>query len=459
MNQRADTTTETSTDTTAGDAAGDGGGLTGVTDPAHPASAHPASASAHPAPAHPALASLRPAHPALAHPRPAQPGPAHPGPVGLGPVVAAGVYLPDGRGGPGVYREVGLEVVAVRAAGLVLPEVSVIDERGGELFTDGSLVCDPAGGGGPLAGAAAQRSARAFGVVHTGFHVQRALRWWGRVLGRRLPPLVVRIGMHEQPRRWGGGHYRLPGQGAQADPDALTPTGEIHLGGGAGFVAAPDTDRTIHRGTGEGGGRYFHAPSHNTAIIYHEVGHHVCRHTADFRLNQLRPPWGQTNKKTALDEGTADVLTAILLDTPDIYGWHRAQVPINEQRRRRLDPRWTMAHFHGGAGHDPHADGTVWASACWSARQRIIATGTDPARFDTLLLRALDHTGTDTAAGLTPDTLRQRRHFSRLLTAMTHTDPDLAPHIHTAMAHHGIHPGLSNHDLSQAARTHQLVRA
>jgi hypothetical protein len=369
-------------------------------------------------------------------------------------VCAAGVYVPDGRGGPGVYREVELEVVAVRAAGLVLPEVTVVDERGGELFDGGSLVCDPGGGGGPLAGAVAARSARAFGVVNTAFHVQRALRWWGRVLGRGLPPLVVRIGMHDQARRWGGGHYRLPGGGAQADPDAVTPTGEVHLGSGAGFVSVPETGRG-------GGGRYFHAPAHNPAIIYHEVGHHVCRHTADFRLNRLRPPWRQTNKKTALDEGTADVLTAVLLDTPDIYGWHRNAVPLTEQRRRRLDPRWTMAHFHGGPGRDPHADGTVWASACWSARQRIIDTGTDPARFDTLLLRGLDLAGHDNSGGRNEDALRQRRHFSRLLSAMTQADPDLAPLVHAAMADHGIHPGLSNHDLSHNARTHhnRLVRA
>jgi hypothetical protein len=269
--------------------------------------------------------------------------------------------------------------------------------------------------------------------------VQLALRLWARLLGHRLPHLVVRIGMHDQGRRWGGGHYRLPGQ---ADPDAVTPTGEVHLGTGAGFVQVPQV------------GRYFHAPAHNPAIIYHEVGHHVCRHTADFRLNALRPPWEQANKKTALDEGSADVLTAILLDTPDIYGWHRQAVPENEQRRRRLDPRWTMAHFQGGPGRDPHADGTVWASACWSARTRIRHAGFDPARFDALFLRGLQLAGHD-GDGLAEHALRERRHFSRLLAAMAQADPQLAPLVLAAMADHGIHLGISNNDLSHAARTHQ----
>jgi hypothetical protein len=355
----------------------------------------------------------------------------------------AGVYLPDGPGGPGRYSEVELEVVAVGPAELVLPEATIRDERGGDLLTgSGSLVFDPARGGGELAGTGRARQARAFGVMNTGFHVQRALRLWARLLGHRLPHLVVRIGMHDQGRRWGGGHYRLPGQGPQADPDAVTPTGEVHLGTGAGFVQVPQV------------GRYFHAPAHNPAIIYHEVGHHVCRHTADFRLNGLRPPWEQANKKTALDEGSADVLTAILLDTPDIYGWHRQAVPENEQRRRKLDPRWTMAHFQGGPGRDPHADGTVWASACWSARTRIRHAGFDPARFDALFLRGLQLAGHD-GDGLAEHALRERRHFSRLLAAMAQADPQLAPLVLAAMADHGIHLGISNNDLSHAARTHQ----
>jgi hypothetical protein len=179
----------------------------------------------------------------------------------------------------------------------------------------------------------------------------------------------------------------------------------------------------------------------------------VCRHTADFRLNRLRPPRQQTNKKTALDEGTADVITAILLGTPDIYGWHRHAVPETEQRRRRLDSRWTMAHFQGGAQSDPHTDGTVWASACWSARGRVIETGADPTRFDTLLLLGMELAGRDHPAGLSSDALRERRHFSRLMAAMARADPALAPHVLAAMAEHGIHIGVSNNDLSRAART------
>jgi hypothetical protein len=36
---------------------------------------------------------------------------------------------------------------------------------------------------------------------------------------------------------------------------------------------------------------------------------------------------------------------------------------------------------------------------------------------------------------------------------MAHADPDLAPHVLAAMSEHGIHVGISNNDLSRAART------
>ena len=366
-------------------------------------------------------------------------------------------YLPDDRPGPGRLCEVPLEVLASGPAELVLPEATVRDERGGALL-DGGLVVDPAAGGGPLGDAGSDRAARAFGLVNVAFHTQRALRAVTGLLGRPLPHLVVRIGMHDAPRRWGGGHYRLSARSYEpGEPDAVGETGEVHLGGGSSFLPTASGDT------------YFAAPSHNLAIIYHEIGHHVCRHTADFRLNALRPAPAQTNKKIAADEGTADLLTAILLGTPDIYGWHRAALPAWDQRRRQLDPRWTMAHFRGGRT-DPHADGTVWASAGWTARRRVVAAGHEPARFDRMLLRGLalagaEATGSETGptesgpteTGPTEQALRQRRHFGALLAAMLRTDPELTDPVLAGMAEHGIVPGVTNAQLRDTAQARLLV--
>jgi hypothetical protein len=345
------------------------------------------------------------------------------------------VYLPDGRPGLGQLGEASLDVLDMGHSELVLPEATVRDERGGRLFDD-ELVFGPAQGGGPLADLAGDRQARAFGVVNAAFHTQRALRFAAGLLGYPLPGLLVRIGTHDRPHRWGGGHYRLPASSCAE----VRPAGEVHLGGGRKFLAAP------------GGRPYFHAPAHNAAIVYHEVGHHICRHTADFRLNRLRPPQRQTNKKIALDEGTADLIAALLLGTPDIYGWHRRAIPESDLRRRKLDRRWTMAHFRRGGDRDPHAAGTVWASACWSARQAVVAAGADAVRFDAMLLRGLERLGHDGSPARTVQARRDRRHFSRLLAAMAPVDPELAPVVLTAMAGHGIRMGASNAQLCAAAR-------
>ncbi|HZS20559.1 MAG TPA: hypothetical protein VFA63_06175, partial [Pseudonocardiaceae bacterium] len=196
---------------------------------------------------------------------------------------------------------------------------------------------------------------------------------------------------------------------------------------------------------------------------YHEIGHHVCRHTADFRLNGLRPLSAQTNKKIALDEGTCDLLTASLLNSPDIYGWHRASLPMWDRRRRALGPQWTMAGFQGGAT-DPHADGTIWASACWSAREQVVAAGYSSDRFDRMLLRGLElslaaaqavlegpSTSKATQAERTSVALKQRRHVARLLEAMLIADPDLSDPVLAGMAAHGIRPNASNVELRRAA--------
>lgn len=361
------------------------------------------------------------------------------------------VYLPDGEPGPGRLGETELELAATGPGELILPEAIVRDERHrfpfhDHLFADRGLVFDPAAGGGPLADPRLDRQAHAFGVTNVAFHVQRALRLAVQLLGHSLPRLLVRVGMHGSPRRWGGGHYRLPAPSyaEHLETGPLRAEGEVHLGSGRRYLSSHE-------------GRYFHAPAHNAAIVYHEVGHHVCRHTADFRLNRLRPPERQSNRRTALEEGTADFFAAVLLGTPDIYGWHRQHVPVGQLERRQLGPEWTMAHFRGGPGQDPHADGTVWASALWSARNRMRVGGADPIRFDAMLLRGLSRFGRDGEVAKTEEGLRRRRHFSRLLAAIIEVDCELAPAVLAAMSNHGIHLGGSNSELCDAART-RLVR-
>lgn len=360
-------------------------------------------------------------------------------------------YLPDGGPDPGRLGEAELELAATGPGELVLPEGIVRDECHrfpfcDQLFADRDLVFDPAAGGGPLADPRLDRQAHAFGVTNVAFHVQRALRLAMQLLGHSLPRLLVRVGMHSSPRRWGGGHYRLPAPSyaEHLESGPLRAEGEVHLGGGRRFLTLPE-------------GRYFHAPAHNAAIIYHEVGHHICRHTADFRLNRLRPPEQQSNRRTALEEGTADFLAAVLLGTPDIYGWHRQHVPVWQLERRRLGPEWTMAHFRGGHEQDPHADGTVWASALWSARNRVRVDGADPVRFDAMLLRGLSRFGRDGEVAKTEEALRRRRHFSRLLAAIVEVDHELTPAVLAAMGDHGIHLDGSNAELRDAAQT-RLVR-
>jgi len=358
----------------------------------------------------------------------------------------ARVWRPDGSCGPGRLDEVELVAVRVHDSGLMLPNVTVIDGGAGALFEADDLLCSPALGGGPLASPTDRRQARAFGVVNVAYHLQRGLDYVAAVLGRPLPPLVAKIGLHaaQQPR-WGGAHYRLPADSYATLPEHTSPlpTGEIHLGRGGRFVWY-------------GEGRYFHAPAHNPAIICHELGHHVCRHTADFRLNQRRPPHAQANRKVPLDEGTSDYLAAVLVRSPDIYGWHRGAVPSSHQARRRLDVPWTMSAFRGGAGHDPHIDGTVWAAALWSTRRCLMDRGVPGEAFDRLVLQALVRIGESEATTPWDEALRLRRHFARALQAIldaakaaggAHTDT-----IERTFATHGIRVGYSNSALRERCR-------
>jgi hypothetical protein len=180
-----------------------------------------------------------------------------------------------------------------------------------------------------------------------------------------------------------GGHYRLPGQLYDvAEFQPISPQGEIHLGPGwqlLRYGAMVDL----------AGCPYWANGAHNGAIIYHEYGHHLMRHTADVRANRLRSPDQQSNRKAAIDEGTADYWVAAMLGTAHIWAWHRRHDDQEIHPRSLASPK-TMADFDFSREADPHSNGTIWAAALWDLRTRLKALQPDGARrTDLLVLRAL----------------------------------------------------------------------
>jgi hypothetical protein len=367
--------------------------------------------------------------------------------------VPALAWTGGGDSPPGRLAEVALEVERIEPAALVCPRVTVVCEDAGALLDRGDLRFDPRGGGGPAATAEHRREALAFGVVNTAYHTQRGLEALARLLGRPLPPLVVRIGLHAAQRPgWGGGHYRLPAAEYSSLPEDEPPvaTGEIHLGTGGRLVPLR-------------GERYLHSSSHDPAIVLHELGHHLTRHTADFRVNRRRPPQAQANLKTPLDEGTSDYVAAILLDTADIYGWHRASVPPESPRRRCLAAPWTMAQFVGGHLSDPHTDGTIWSAALWAARTELSRRGVEAASFDAVVIRALDRVGSS-ADDLPVERARQlRRRYALALEAILEEDAAqggaFAAVVEPAFASRGITVGFGNAALHDRTLRGALVRS
>lgn len=323
----------------------------------------------------------------------------------------------------------GLETASVVGSD---PEVAIVPRT--------QLRFDHAYGGGPGATDEERVSAARFGLVNAMFHADRAMTLAAELTGRPLPRLRIRIGVHHD---WGGGHYRLPAPSFSDRPEnlPLSAAGEIHLGRGRRFLEVD-------------GRRYYNAPSHNAAIVYHEVGHHLCRHTADFRLNHGRPPLDQTNAKTPLDEGTADYFAATLLGYPDIYGWNRSHVPRGTQGRRHLDAPWTMADFRGGHDQDPHTDGSVWAAAMWEARIAAVSTGAAIATYDRAVGAALVELGTTPARS--EDALRERRYFSRFCNALVANacavDNRLGSAVRKAFESRGITGSSSNAVLRDRSR-------
>lgn len=302
-----------------------------------------------------------------------------------------------------------------------------------------------------------------FGEVNTYFHLDAIAAYVDGLLQElgapSLPPVTavvtahaaaterdgIRDGVRRPSGRWfpfQGGHYRLPGPThTVAEPLPVSPQGEIHLGPGWMLLE--------HGALVEAaGGPYRANASHNAGIIFHEYGHHITHHTADFAANALRRPDRQRNRKRAIDEGTCDYWAATMLDTPHVWAWHRrhdAEFP----HRRCLTSAKTMADYDPGPRADPHANGTIWGAALWDLRTELRAR--DPAgvrRTDQLLLKTLLLLGhlppprRDRAAtGLA----HLRSSFPVALGALLHADALLYANrdraaILSAFAARGIHP-------------------
>ncbi len=226
-----------------------------------------------------------------------------------------------------------------------------------------------------------------FGEVNTYFHVDRIATYIQDLLAELgsapLPRVTVVVTAHHAAtehdglrdgvrgrNHWlpfQGGHYRLPSRRYElSEHDPISPAGEIHLGPGWQLLEHGSLVEAA-------GGRYRANASHNAGIIYHEYGHHITRHTADFRANNLRPSDQQSNRKTAMDEGTCDYWAASMLGTPHIWILHRRH-DDQEIHVRSLTSRKTMADYDTGARADVHANGTIWGAALWDLRTQMSAT-------------------------------------------------------------------------------------
>ena len=230
------------------------------------------------------------------------------------------------------------------------------------------------------------QAANAFGMVNAFVHTERAAGVFNGLLAdlgaAPLPRVRVVVGAHFGSKlpgyaqgdgdRWSsslrplsGGHYRVSQRTTGvAEPFEVWPTGEIHLG--PSRYRKPFAESLA----------YLRNAAHNPAIIYHEFGHHLCRHTADFRLNAEREPAEQRNGKPAIEEAMCDYFAAALLDTGRPYGWYRAD------RGARRDPG-VLRHAADVSGDDPHAHGAPWAAALWRSRQELVGRG--------LLRTPMDH--------------------------------------------------------------------
>ena len=278
--------------------------------------------------------------------------------------------------------------------------------------SEGDFLFEPGRGGGRLDKTPNPASdflwrytqAARFGEVNTYYHLDRIAAYVDELLhelgASPLPRVTAVVNAHHaitecNGRRDGvkgrnqwlpfqGGHYRLPSQRSSAivEFSAVAPEGEIHLGPGW---------RLLDRGAlvEAAGGRYRANASHNAGIIYHEYGHHITRHTADFCANSLRDPQRQSNRKSAIDEGTCDYWAATMLGTPHVWILHRSH-EASDVHVRSLVSKKTMDDFDPAPQADPHSNGTVWGAALWDLRTRLDGSQRGGARYaDTLVLKSL----------------------------------------------------------------------
>lgn len=308
----------------------------------------------------------------------------------------------------------------------------------------GDFIFDPGRGGGRIdkrphdsdAFRLRYTQAAHFGEVNVYFHLDRIGTYLASLLTELgappLPPVVALVNAHHAATEHGGvrdgvyrnghwrafqgGHYRLPSRKYDiAEYAPLSPDGEIHFGPGwritrfGALVAVT--------------GRSYRAnAAHNAGIIYHEYGHHITRHTADFRANALRPGDRQDNRKTAMDEGVSDYWAATMLDTPHIWHWHRRH-DDQEIHPRSLASARIMADFDSRHGADPHMNGAIWAATLWDLRERMGALDAAGARkTDLLLLKSLLLLGQRQVDGDVKATRRLRRTFTAGLTALLQAD-------------------------------------
>jgi len=239
-----------------------------------------------------------------------------------------------------------------------------------------------------------------FGEVNTYYHLDRMARYVHELLtelgASPLPPVIAVVNAHHaasdkpegirdglfRSERWlpfQGGHYRLASQKYDIpEHEAVSPHGEIHLG--------PGWQLWQHGALAERSGKGYRAnASHNAGILYHEYGHHITRHTADFRANALCAPNNQNNRKTAMDEGTCDYWAATMLGTPHVWAWHHRH-DAEVVHPRSLTSSKTMADFDYDKKADPHLNGTIWGAGLWDLRTHAGARATDLLLVKALLL-------------------------------------------------------------------------